>query len=148
MNIFHVYTDGACKNNPGVGGYAYTVYDDLGEIWIKGSGVEKETTNNRMELTAVIQVLKKIISDYNDYKITIYSDSAYVVNCFKDNWIGKWKQNNWKTYNKKDVLNKELWEILDELVIKTNASFENISRKDSKIKEVDLEAKMAIKKLN
>ena len=142
---FHVYTDGACKGNPGKGGYAYIVYDDMNEIWIKSSGSEIDTTNNRMELVAVIEALHMINKTYQNYTIKVYSDSAYIVNCFNDNWIGKWKENGWKTSKKEAVVNQELWKILDELVIKTNAKFERILRKDPRMHQVDKDARLASK---
>jgi ribonuclease HI len=144
---FHVYTDGSCKGNPGKGGYAYIVYDDFGEVWINGHGSELESTNNKMEITAAIEALKKIKELYQNYIITLYSDSAYLVNCFNDDWINRWKKNGWKTHRKEDVLNKELWETLYNLVKETHAIFERVSRKDSRIREVDKMAKMATKGL-
>ena len=149
---FHIYTDGACKGNPGNGGYAYKIYDELGETWVQSSGFERETTNNRMELTAAIEALRFIENNYKNTiypgAIIIYSDSSYLVNCFNEEWIDKWIENGWQTYEKKDVLNKELWEILYQLVKKTNANFQKVSRKDPKIKEVDIEAKTASRKLS
>lgn len=142
---FHVYTDGACKGNPGKGGYAYIVYDDMNEIWVKSSGSEIDTTNNRMELVAVIEALRTIYKMYQNYTIKVYSDSAYIVNCFNDSWIDKWKENGWKTSKKESVANRELWEILDELVNNTGATFERISRKDFRMCEVDKNARIASK---
>jgi ribonuclease HI len=143
----HVYTDGACKGNPGKGGYAYTAYDEKGEVWVKSSGTDRETTNNKMELTAAIEAIRMIDKLYKNCSIRIYSDSAYLVNCFNDNWIEKWKENGWKTHKKEDVLNRELWEILDELVKKTGTTFERVPRKDLRIQQVDKEAKSVVKKL-
>lgn len=142
---FNVYTDGSCKGNPGCGGYAYVVYDDYNSVWVKSRGSEKETTNNKMELTAAIEALKAIDKLYQNYTITIFSDSAYLVNCFRENWIDKWEKNGWKTSKKEEVLNQEFWKILNDLVKKTGAIFERISRKDIRIKEVDREAKSAAK---
>jgi ribonuclease HI len=149
MNI-HIYTDGACRGNPGIGGYAYTIYDEFGELWVKSSGSELNTTNNKMEITAAIEALravKKFLSQDSNFNIIIHSDSAYLVNCFNDSWISKWNENGWKTYDKKDVLNKDLWEVLNELVLLTSCNFKRISRKEWKIKEVDKEASLALKKL-
>jgi len=145
---FFVYTDGSCKGNPGKGGYAYKAYDELGEIWVSGNGSEKETTNNKMELTAAIEAIKNIDKLYENYTIKIFSDSAYMVNCFKDGWIDKWKENGWKTGKKEAVLNKEMWEELYLLVEKTKATFDRVDRKDLRLKEVDKEAKFAAKNLN
>lgn len=77
------------------------------------SGYNKSTTNNIMEITAVIEALKLL---KYECEVEIYSDSAYVVNAFNQNWLNNWKRNNWKTSNKEDVKNKELWQELDQLV--------------------------------
>ena len=103
-----VYTDGACSGNPGKGGWAALIIDQQNEQIISGS--EKLTTNNRMELMAVIQSLIKIKSD----KINIFTDSKYVKNGIED-WIHKWKKNGWITTNKQPVKNKDLWVQLDNL---------------------------------
>ena len=84
------------------------------------SGGNKNTTNNIMEITAVIEALKCL---KNECKATVYSDSAYVVNCFNQGWIYNWKKNNWKTSTKGPVKNKELWEELYTLVKKYNVEF-------------------------
>jgi ribonuclease HI len=147
MNLF-VYTDGSCKGNPGKGGYAFIAYDEYGEEWIRSSGCEMETTNNRMELIAVIESLKTIDKLYQNCKIKIYSDSAYVVNCFLENWIDNWQKNGWKTNKGENVLNRDLWEVLYFFVKKTSATFERTPRKDVRIQIVDKEAKLAVSKLN
>lgn len=104
MKEVELYTDGACSGNPGMGGYGIVlIYKGIQKEF---SGFEKETTNNRMELTAVIEGLRKL---KENCKVTIYTDSAYVCNAFENGWIENWKANNWKTSNKKDVLNKDLW---------------------------------------
>ena len=93
--------------NPGPGGWgAILIYEDnKKEI----SGASKKTTNNIMEITAVLEAVKLLKFPC---EITIYSDSAYVVNCFKQGWIYNWKKNNWINSDKKPVKNKELWEEL------------------------------------
>ena len=103
-----VYTDGACSGNPGKGGWAALIINQQDEQIISGS--EKLTTNNRMELMAVIQSLIKIKSN----KINIFTDSKYVQNGIED-WIHKWKKNGWITANKQPVKNKDLWVQLDNL---------------------------------
>ena len=110
MKKVTVYTDGACSGNPGPGGWgAILMYNEnKKEI----SGAEKETTNNIMEITAVLEALK-ILKE--ECEVKIYSDSAYVVNAFNQGWIYNWRKNNWKTANKEPVKNKELWEKLYEL---------------------------------
>ena len=104
---FKIYTDGACSGNPGKGGWAAIILDGKNQSSISGS--ESKTTNNRMELMAPIMALKKI---KKKSEITIFTDSKYVKDGITD-WIKKWKQNNWKSSNKKPVKNKDLWIKLD-----------------------------------
>ena len=102
-----LYTDGACSGNPGVGGWACVlIYENAKK---ELSGGEQLTTNNRMELMAVINGLKALKEPCN---VEIFSDSAYVVNAFLNGWINSWILNGWKTSSKSPVLNKELWEEL------------------------------------
>lgn len=107
MESVIIYTDGACSGNPGPGGWGSILMykDKKKEI----SGASKETTNNIMEITAVIEALKLL---KYPCEVKIYSDSAYVVNAFNNGWIYNWNMNNWKTADKKPVKNKELWEKL------------------------------------
>lgn len=105
-----LYTDGACSGNPGVGGWgAVLIYNGTQK---EISGYEDETTNNRMEITAVVEGLKAL---KYPCEVEIHSDSAYVVNAFSEGWIYGWKKHGWKKSDGKDVLNRELWEKLDEL---------------------------------
>ncbi|MBF0265143.1 MAG: ribonuclease HI [Gammaproteobacteria bacterium] len=105
-----IYTDGACKGNPGPGGWgALFLYGDHKKELCGG---EKETTNNRMELTAVIEALKQV--KYS-CQIDLHSDSSYVLNGITQ-WMKNWKKNNWKTAAKKPVKNEDLWRQLDEQV--------------------------------
>lgn len=106
-----IFTDGACSGNPGIGGWAALLrYKDIEK---ELSGGEVETTNNRMELTAVIEALKALKTVCN---ITLYTDSKYVM-CGITEWMPNWKRNNWKTANKKgNVKNVDLWLQLDELI--------------------------------
>lgn len=107
MKKIVLYTDGACSGNPGAGGWgAILRYGDLEKEY---SGGEEMTTNNRMELMAVITGLEKI---KETCEVDIYSDSAYVVNAFLQDWIGSWQKNNWKTKAKTPVLNVDLWQRL------------------------------------
>ena len=107
-----IYTDGGCRVNPnGPGGYAAVIIKDNIPIYI--TGYETNTTNQRMELKAVITGLKFIERASN---IRVYSDSAYVVNCFKDKWYINWEKNNWKNSKKEEVANIDLWKLLIELV--------------------------------
>ncbi len=118
MEEITIYTDGACSGNPGPGGWgAILMYkDNKKEI----SGGKKDTTNNVMELTAVIEALKLL---KYPCKVNLYSDSAYVVNAFVQKWIFGWQKNNWKTADKKDVKNKELWQELVRLTKIHNVTF-------------------------
>ena len=107
---YKIYTDGACSGNPGPGGRGAVIFDK--ENNQKNiSGNEKETTNNRMELTAPIMALKKIKTNS---EIVIYTDSTYVKNGITE-WIKKWEKNGWKNANRKPVKNKDLWIKLENL---------------------------------
>ena len=117
MDEIVIYTDGSCLGNPGRGGWAAVIINDNKEEAIFGS--EKESTNNRMELTAAINALLKI---KQDKKIKIYTDSKYVKDGI-EKWINNWKLNNWKNANKKDVKNKDLWTKLDSLINKKEISW-------------------------
>ena len=110
VSVLEIYTDGACRGNPGVGGWgAILKYDNkIKEI----NGFSKETTNNIMELSAVINALKELNRTCD---IIITTDSNYVKDGITK-WIHNWKKNGWKTANKKPVKNKELWLELDNLV--------------------------------
>lgn len=107
MEEITIYTDGACSGNPGPGGWgAILIYgNNKKEI----SGNSSNTTNNIMELTAVIESLKLL---KRPCKVSLYSDSAYVINAFNQKWIYGWLKNNWKTSSKEPVKNKELWQEL------------------------------------
>ncbi len=118
MKDVELYTDGACSNNPGPGGYGIVLkYKDKEK---EHSGYCDNTTNNRMEITAVIEGLKLIKEPCN---ITIYSDSAYTVNAFLQGWIENWQANNWRTANKKPVLNIDLWQELLQLLSQHNVKW-------------------------
>lgn len=106
--MIKIYTDGACKGNPGVGGWGALILQDDKNIELFGG--ENETTNNRMELMAVIMALKEISPSE---ELTIYTDSTYVQKGISE-WIKNWKLNNWRSSNKKPVKNKDLWMQLDE----------------------------------
>ena len=108
--MINIYTDGACKGNPGPGGRGALIINDKDKKEIYGG--ERETTNNRMELSAVIEALKYI--DGQKCSLSIYTDSTYVLKGMSD-WINGWKNNNWISSTKKPVKNKDLWMILDSL---------------------------------
>lgn len=118
MKEVTIYTDGACSGNPGPGGWgAILIY---GENKKEISGGEKETTNNIMEITAVIESLKLLKYPCD---VKLYSDSAYVVNAFNNNWIESWQKNGWVNSKKEEVKNKELWKELIELTKTHNVTF-------------------------
>lgn len=103
-----IFTDGACSENPGPGGWAAVFNSESKCKTISGN--EAMTTNNRMELKAVIESFKKVLTKKSiDVEFELYSDSAYVVNSINNGWIEKWQQNNWKTTKNEDVKNKDLW---------------------------------------
>ena len=114
MSNIIIYTDGACKGNPGSGGWGAVLYykDKSKKIF----GYEENTTNNRMEITAAIKALS-LIKKKSD--IIIYTDSKYLMDGI-NTWLIKWKNNNWKTTNKKDVKNVDLWKKIDELNFQHN----------------------------
>ena len=100
-----IYTDGACSGNPGPGGWgAILMYK---EKKLEISGYEAHTTNNRMELMAPIQALKRL---KEPCRVQIYSDSAYLVNAFEKHWLDKWQRKNWVKSDKKPVENQDLWQ--------------------------------------
>tara|TARA_Y100001970_G_scaffold76457_1_gene97072 strand:+ start:543 stop:974 length:432 start_codon:yes stop_codon:yes gene_type:complete len=116
--MIYIYTDGACKGNPGPGGWGALLQYNQHKKEINGFSLE--TTNNIMELTAVIEALS-IIKKTSD--ITIITDSNYVKDGITK-WIDNWKNKGWKTANKKPVKNKELWEKLDSLRNNHNITWE------------------------
>jgi len=106
MNI-EIYTDGACSGNPGPGGWAAVML--CGDHRRELSGFVPYTTNNRMELTAVIEAIKAL---KRPSVLTLYSDSTYVVNAFEKGWLSTWQRSAWRKSDKKPVLNSDLWEEL------------------------------------
>ena len=109
-NIINIYTDGACSGNPGPGGWG--AYIDNAGLVTELSGREEDTTNNRMELKAVIEALNSFTSKTN---LNLYTDSKYVMDG-SSKWIENWKKNGWKTAQKKAVKNQDLWIELDKLL--------------------------------
>lgn len=118
MKKIILYTDGACSGNPGVGGWG-AILDYKGNFK-KLKGAENNTTNNRMELMAVIMGLKAL---KEPCEVEIYSDSAYVVNAFLQDWVTSWQINGWKNAQKKEVKNIDLWQELIALCAKHNVSW-------------------------
>ena len=118
MERLVVFTDGSCKGNPGPGGWAWAVAPD-GEP--HGAGGDPATTNQRMEVRAVIEALRALAPDGRP--VEIVSDSTYVVNCFRDGWWKKWERNGWKNAKRQPVANDDLWRPLVELVRNGNVTF-------------------------
>ena len=117
MSEISVFTDGGCSGNPGPGGWAFIMlqktfqgYSVIAEEW----GGEENTTNNRMELLAVISALKVLKAKISRPRLTLYTDSQYVQKGITE-WIHNWKRNSWRTSDKKPVKNKDLWLELDAL---------------------------------
>lgn len=107
-----LFTDGACSGNPGPGGWAYILKHRASGKSREGSGGEAQTTNNRMELMAVIEGLSALKSPS---LVNLHSDSQYVLNGLKA-WMANWKKNGWRTADKKPVKNQDLWMRLDALI--------------------------------
>lgn len=120
--MLEMYTDGACSGNPGRGGWAWVWVLD-GEVVQQNSGSDKSTTNNRMELFAVISGLEHFSkSPQRVNGLKIYTDSSYVQQGITT-WIKNWKKNGWKTASKQPVKNRELWETLDTLQSNLNVEW-------------------------
>lgn len=107
MKDLIVYTDGACSGNPGPGGWAAVLYRHTGKEVLKGGS--PQTTNNRMEMTAALKALQALEEPTH---VRLHTDSAYLANAFKQDWIGNWQKNGWKNSSKKPVANKDLWQAL------------------------------------
>ena len=118
MKQVDLYTDGACSGNPGLGGYcAILIYQGAEKVL---SGSEDNTTNNRMELLAVIKGLEALLFPCI---VNVYSDSQYVVDAFNKGWINNWQANGWRTSGKKEVKNPDLWEDLLKYTKKHTVTF-------------------------
>ena len=117
MKIVNIYTDGACRGNPGKGGWGAVL--EYGGKSKEIYGGDFSTTNNKMELKAVIEALRLLTEPC---KVTLTTDSKYVMDGITS-WIENWKKNNWKNASKKDVKNKDLWIELDKLTTKHNVKW-------------------------
>lgn len=145
MKAITIYTDGACSGNPGPGGWGAVMLfkDQKKEIY----GGESQTTNQRMELQAVIGALGSL--KVTDWDVTVYSDSAYVVNAFKQKWIDKWQKNGWKNSKKEAVANQDLWQELLILTGKNRVCMEKVKGHSGDMynERCDELARQAIKEL-
>jgi len=122
MAILNIYSDGACSGNQNdlnTGGWGAVL--EYGESRIDISGGEENTTNNRMELSAVIGAFKAL--KRSGLSVRVFTDSSYVSNAFREGWIANWKANGWKTAGRKPVENRDLWEELISLVEKNEVRF-------------------------
>ena len=118
-----MYTDGACSGNPGPGGWGAILIEAGREREL--SGGENPTTNQRMELTAPIEGLRALGPGRR--QVAIYSDSAYVINCFRDKWYERWRKNGWRNSNKKPGENRDLWEALIALVEQHDVTWHKVA---------------------
>lgn len=107
MKNVTIYTDGACSGNPGPGGWAAIILED--DDARKLTGGARQTTNNRMELTAALEALRALETPS---RVELHTDSAYLSRAFNESWLDKWQKNGWKTSSKKPVKNKKLWQAL------------------------------------
>ena len=121
MQKVTIYTDGACSGNPGPGGWAAVLI--YGEHKKEISGGQKDTTNNIMELTAILEALKALKTEC---EVELYSDSAYSVNAFNQGWIYNWIKKGWKTADGKEVKNKEIWQEIFRLTKKHKVNFNKV----------------------
>lgn len=115
-----LFSDGACRGNPGPGAWGILVQNARGDIVLKSSGVELQTTNNRMELSGVLQGLNEILAleDIDRHRpVFVYSDSKYVIDGMKS-WVKNWKERGWKKADNKEPENVDLWKGLDEVASK------------------------------
>ena len=108
---YKIYTDGSCHGNPGPGGWAYLIHNEE-KIISENSGYSEDTTNNKMELTAIIEAIAEIQVFTNVSAIQLFTDSKYAIDGI-NSWIHAWKKNNWRTSSKKEVKNINLWKQLD-----------------------------------
>lgn len=118
MANYTIYTDGACSGNPGPGGYAAVILEGHGNEYIRITGHSDFTTNNRMELKAIVRGLKQVLSIMvlKKGEVDIYTDSAYCLNPIEFGWIDFWKNNGWKTKLGEEIKNVDLWQELYELL--------------------------------
>lgn len=120
MNNYTIYSDGSCLNNPGPGGWAAIIINNVTQEREEISGGKKDTTNNRMELLAAVMALRKTPEGS---VIELFTDSAYLRKAFAQGWLENWKRNGWLTVAKKPVVNRDLWEELDRLTDKREVEF-------------------------
>lgn len=145
MKVVSIYTDGACSGNPGPGGWGAVLLFKDQQKEIRGG--ERDTTNQRMELQAVIAALGSL--KVTDWDVTVYSDSAYVVNAFQQKWIDNWQKNGWRNSKKEPVANQDLWQQLLMLTSKNRVNILKVKGHagDKYNERCDELARQAIKEL-
>lgn len=152
---YEIYTDGACSKNPGTGGYAFVILANRRE-YLKMRGRKEYTTNNEMELTAIVKAIKHIVyqpmgmrSRAAELELIVYSDSAYCINVINQRWINSWALNGWKNKDGKEIKNKELWQDMWKLLKLKNVEYEFVKVKghsgDKYNEMVDKAAKLSYK---
>lgn len=128
--LYKIYTDGSCSKNPGPGGYAFILLSARDNALLEVSGCETKTTNNRMELKAILSALKHIQSypRYNskDNLILIYSDSAYCLNALSQNWLENWKKNEWVNKKGEEIKNADIWKEISFFLKKVRAKIQYV----------------------
>lgn len=130
--MFKLYTDGSTLGNGkecSYGAYAWALYKNENLIETH-SKEEISTTNNRMEMKAIISGVEYFLQNYPNEILYIYSDSAYIINCYKDKWYIKWQNNNWVNSKKQPVLNKDLWEKIIPYFTDQHLSFSKVKGHD------------------
>lgn len=145
MKKIVIYGDGACSGNPGPGGWGAVLIS--GDRRKELSGGEAHTTNQRMELMAVVEALKAL--KVTDWEVEVYSDSAYLVNAFGQRWLDKWQTNGWKNSKKEAVANQDLWMELVTLTAKNRVTVKKVKGHagDEHNERCDELARQAIKDL-
>lgn len=149
MITIEIYTDGSCNQKIGTGGWSFFILEN-GKEKIKKSEPEIDTTNNKMEMLAVIKAFEELekIEFFEPISVTVLSDSAYVVNGFVQDWISGWLKNGWINSKKEPVANKELWQCLIDFQKKYKADFVQIKRRSDKFAiHVDEMAKKSSKSI-
>lgn len=144
MDRVTIYTDGACSHNPGPGGWGCVLL--YGKHRKEASGNDPDSTNNRMELTAAIEALRML---KRSCSVDLYTDSAYLCNAFEKGWLSTWRENGWKTANRHEVENRDLWEQLNALCITHVVRFHKVKghSDNEENNRCDKLAREAIKKL-
>lgn len=127
---YKIYTDGACSNNGGknpVGGAAFVVLNNEEKIMVEGAFKIEPATNNICELSALIAGCEALLPFLQiEDRVEVYSDSAYCINAYEQNWIGKWKSNNWLTSARTPVKNQELWQQLSKFFMDMRFHFSKV----------------------